>query len=293
MGRQALRTLGAGPRAWEARVCEWVWAPEVGQRRTGTGGPLVPTRSADHSAKGPCNLGSVGLPAASAPPPEHPCAGDEASAAARVLRGGCRGEPRTHTRDPVSGLRGPAPGGGGRSGAGSAGAPPSAHALWPPSWLVVPQRPRNAGSPCFPRDGHSVPLSTEGSCPHCRVQFRPLSQNVLLGRICIPVQDPASVTCCIGLPLSAGTGPRPPFDLLALTLGTSPGRVLKSSAEGPFQSHGHSAAAPRPCGGGGVTGCPTWDPPRRPPAPAAATPRSSTPRRSTSGTTSSTRRCPR
>lgn len=126
------------------------------------GGPLVPTRSADHSAKGPCNLGSVGLPAASAPPPEHPCAGDEASAAARVLRGGCRGEPRTHTRDPVSGLRGPAPGGGGRSGAGSAGAPPSAHALWPPSRLVVPQRPRNAGSPCFPRDGHSVPLSTEG-----------------------------------------------------------------------------------------------------------------------------------
>lgn len=27
--------------------------------------------------------------------------------------------------------------------------------------------------------------------------------------------------------------------------------MLKSSAEGPFQGHGHSAAAPRPCGGGG------------------------------------------
>lgn len=161
-----------------------------------------------------------------------------------------------------------------------------------PGWWF-PSVPGTLGRPVFHATVTLSLYPPRGSRPHCRVQFRPLSQNVLLGRICIPVQDPASITCCIGLPLSAGAGPRPPFDLLALTLGTSPGRVLKSSAEGPFQGHGHSAAAPRPCGGGGVTGCPTRDSPRRPPAPAAATPRSSTPRRSTSGTTSSTRRCPR
>lgn len=119
-----------------------------------------------------------------------------------------------------------------------------------PGWWF-PSVPGTLGRPVFHTTVTLSLYPPRGSRPHCRVQFRPLSQNVLLGRICIPVQDPASVTCCVGLPLSAGAGPRLPFDLLALTLGTSPGRVLKSSAEGPFQGHGHSAAAPRPCGGGG------------------------------------------
>lgn len=170
---------GLGRGRGRSRSAKWVWARAAGQRGKGMSGPLVPMRSGGHSAKGPRNLGSVGLPAASTPPPEHPCTGDEAPATARVLWGGRRGEPRTHTRDPVSGLRGPAPGGGGRSGEGSAGAPPSVHMrrgpLPPPA---VPRRPGSAGPPCFPRDGNcpfihrgvqsplqSPVLSTVPKCP--------------------------------------------------------------------------------------------------------------------------------
>lgn len=133
--------------------------------------------------------------------------------------------------------------------------------------------------------------SSQEPNPRCRVQFGPLSQNVLLGPIFTPVGASQGHVLHSGTPSLAHSkraqtlGP-------SLTFGLDVSGVQAtclSSAAAPFsRSRGRSR---QPSGrGGDRLPDPGLTPP---PPPPAATRRSSTPRRSTSVTTSSTRPCPR